>query len=63
MEGWNTTWLGMLNTTLMDAQKFQEVVDSQRKLITEKDIFLDIHKIDVRTKLYFELKTFSLNSS
>jgi hypothetical protein len=44
MEGWNTTWLGMPNTTPMDAHKFQEVVNSQGKLITLKEIFLDISK-------------------
>ncbi len=28
MEGWKTTWLGMPNTTPVDAQKYQEVVNS-----------------------------------
>ncbi len=44
MEGWNTTWPGMPNTTLMGAQKSQEVVNSQEKLNTIEDIFLDINK-------------------
>jgi hypothetical protein len=44
MEGWNTTWLGMPNIILVDAQKFQEVVNSQGKLITIEKIFLDIGK-------------------
>ncbi len=39
----------------MDAQKSQEVMNSQGKLITIEQIFLDIGK-DVRNKLYFELK-------
>ncbi len=39
MEGWNTTWLGMLNIILIEAQKFQEVVNSQEKLIIVKKIF------------------------
>jgi len=44
MEGWKTTWLGMLNTIPMDAQKSQEVVNSQGKLIKIEEIFLDIGK-------------------
>ncbi len=44
MEGWNTTWSGMPNTTLVDTQKYQEVVNSQGKLIMVKEIFLDIAK-------------------
>ncbi len=44
MEGWNTTQLGMQNTTLMDAHKFQKIVNSQGKLIIVKEIFLDIGK-------------------
>jgi hypothetical protein len=44
MEGWNTTWLGMPNTTLMETHKSQEVVNSQKKLITIEKIFLDIGK-------------------
>jgi hypothetical protein len=44
MEGWNTTWSGMPNTTLVEAQKSQEVVNSKGKLITIEEIFLDIGK-------------------
>ncbi len=44
MEVWNTTQLGMPNTTPVDTQKSQEVVNSQGKLITTKEIFLDISK-------------------
>ncbi len=33
MEGWNTTWLGMPNTTFVEAHKYHEVVNSQEKLI------------------------------
>jgi len=44
MEEWNTTWLGMLNTIPMEAQKFQEVGNSQEKLIIIEEIFLDIGK-------------------
>jgi len=36
MEGWNTTKLGILITTLIKAQKYQEVMDSQEKLIIEE---------------------------
>jgi hypothetical protein len=34
MEGWNTNWLGMPNIIPMEAQKFQEVMNSQENLIT-----------------------------
>jgi hypothetical protein len=44
MEGWNTTWLGMLYTTLMDAHKYQEKVNPQGKLIIVEEIFLNISK-------------------
>ncbi len=44
MEGCNTTWLGMPNTTPMEAQKSLELVSSQEKLITIQQIFLDIGK-------------------
>jgi hypothetical protein len=44
MEGWNTTWLSMPNTTLVDEHKSQEIVNSQGKLIIIKKIFLDIGK-------------------
>jgi hypothetical protein len=44
MEGWNTTWPNMPNTTSMEAHKSQEVVNSQEILITVEEIFLDISK-------------------
>jgi hypothetical protein len=44
MEGWNTTWLNLPNTTFVEGQKSQEVVNSQKKLIIIKEIFLDIGK-------------------
>jgi hypothetical protein len=44
MEGCNTTLPSMPNTIPMDAQKSQEVVNSQEKLIIVKEIFLDINK-------------------
>jgi hypothetical protein len=44
MEGCNTTWLGMPNTIPMKAYKFQEVMNSQEKLIAIKEIHLDIGK-------------------
>ncbi len=44
MEGWNTTWPCMLNTTPVDTQKYQEVVNPQGKLIIIEEIFLDINK-------------------
>jgi hypothetical protein len=56
MEGWNTTWLTMLNTTLMDAQKSQEVMNSQGKLITVEEIFLDIGKQMLETSYILNLR-------
>jgi hypothetical protein len=44
MDGWNTTWLGMPNTTIVEAHKSHEVVNSQEKLIIIEEIFLDIGK-------------------
>jgi hypothetical protein len=44
MEGWNTTWLGMPNTTPMDAHKYQEIVNPQGKLIIVEEIFPNISK-------------------
>jgi len=38
MEGWNTTWPVMQNITLVKAQKSQEVMNSQKKLITLEEI-------------------------
>jgi len=44
MEGWNTTCSSMLNTTPMEAQKSQDVMNSQKKIITIEEIFLKIVK-------------------
>ncbi len=49
IEGWNTTWPSMPNATLGEAHKSQEVVNSQEKLITIKEIFLDIGKQMLKT--------------
>jgi malate synthase len=56
MEGWNTTWLNMPNTTHVDAQKFQEVVNSQEKLIIVKEIFLKINKQMLETSYTLNLR-------
>jgi hypothetical protein len=56
MEGWNTTWSGMQNTTAMDAEKYQEVVNSQGKLIIIEDIFLDIGKQMLETSYTLNLR-------
>ncbi len=37
-ERWNTTWLGMQNITPMKARKSQQVMNSQKKLITLEEI-------------------------
>jgi dsDNA-specific endonuclease/ATPase MutS2 len=55
MEGWNTTWSGLPNTTLMEAHKYQEVVNSQEKLITLEEIFLDIGKQMLETSYTLNL--------
>jgi hypothetical protein len=55
MEGWNTTWPGMPNTIPMDAQKSQEVVKLQRKLIIVEEIFLDIGKQMLETNYTLNL--------
>jgi hypothetical protein len=44
MEGWNTTWPGMPNTTSMEAHKSQEVINSKENLIIVEEMFLDISK-------------------
>ncbi len=44
LEGWNITWPSTPNTSPMEAQKSQEVVNSQEKLVTIEKIFLDISK-------------------
>ncbi len=49
MEGWNITWSGMPNIIHVEAQKSQEVVNSQQKLIIVEDIFLDIGKHMLKT--------------
>ncbi len=56
MEGWNTTWLSMPNTSLVDAQKFQEVVNSQGKFTIAKEIFLNIGKQMLETSYTLNLK-------
>jgi hypothetical protein len=56
MEGWNTTWLGMPNTTPMDTHKFQEIVNSQGKLVTVKEILLDISKQMLETSYTLNLR-------
>ncbi len=55
MDGWNTTWLSMPNTSPMGAQKSQEVVNSQGKLIIVKEIFLDIGKQMLETSYTLNL--------
>jgi len=42
--GWNKTWLSMPNTNPVETQKYQEVVNSQEKLITIEEIFWGIRK-------------------
>jgi hypothetical protein len=42
--GWNKTWLSMPNTNPVETQKYQEVVNSQEKLITIEEISLGIGK-------------------
>jgi hypothetical protein len=42
--GWNKTWLSMPNTNHVETQKYQEVVNSQEKLITIEEISLGIGK-------------------
>jgi hypothetical protein len=44
MEGWNTTWPSMPNTTLMEEKKSQEVMNSQENLIIVEEILLNIGK-------------------
>jgi hypothetical protein len=55
MEGCNTTWPGMSNTTLVEAQKSLKVVSSQEKMITIKEIFLDIGKQMLETSYTLNL--------
>jgi hypothetical protein len=46
----------MPNATPMDAQKSQEVMNSQGKLITIKEIFLDINKEMLKINYTLNLK-------
>jgi hypothetical protein len=55
MEGWNTTWPGMPNTTHVEAHKSQEVVNSQNKLIIVEEIFLNISKHMLETSYNLNL--------
>jgi hypothetical protein len=55
MEGWNTTWLGMLKTIPIEAQKFQEVVISQENLIIIEEIFQDINEQMLKTSYILNL--------
>ncbi len=50
MEGWNITWPSMPNIIFVETQKSQKVVSSQKKLITIKQIFLDIDKQMLETR-------------
>jgi hypothetical protein len=56
MEGWNTTWSGMPNTTPVDAHKYEEIRNSQGKLIIIEEIFLDIGKQMLETNYTFNLR-------
>jgi hypothetical protein len=56
MEGWNTTWLGMPNIILVEAHKYQEVVNSQEKIITVEEIFMDIGKHMLEKNYTFSLE-------
>jgi hypothetical protein len=56
MEGWNIIWLGMPNIIHVDAKKIQEVVNSQGKLITIEENFLDIGKQMLETSYTLNLK-------
>jgi hypothetical protein len=53
---WNTKWLGMPNTTFVDAHKYQKIVNSQGKLITVKEFFLDIGKKMLEISFTLNLK-------
>ncbi len=55
MEGRNTTWLGMPNIILMETQKYQEVMNSQEKLIIIEEIFMDISKQMLETSYTLNL--------
>ncbi len=55
MEEWKTTQSGMPNTTIVEAQKSQEVMNLQEKLITVKKIFLNIGKQTLETSYTLSL--------
>ncbi len=55
MEGWNTTWLDMPNTIIIKAQKSQEVLNSQEKLIIVEEILHDISKKMLKTSYTLNL--------
>ncbi len=55
MEGWNTMCPGMPNSTPMEVEKSQEVVNSQKKLIIVEEIFLDIGKQMLETSYTLSL--------
>jgi hypothetical protein len=57
VEGWNITWLGMPNIIPMDAQKSQEIVNSQGKLIKVEENFLDIGKQMLKTSWFLNTKS------
>jgi len=56
LEGWNTTWLGMPNITLVETKKSQDVMNSQEKLIILEEIFLDISKQMLETNYILSLR-------
>ncbi len=58
MEGWKKTWTNMPNTTPMEAHKSQDVVNSQEKLITIEEIFLNIGKQMLETNYTLNLGQF-----
>ncbi len=56
MEGWSTTQLGMPNITPVDAHKYQEIMNSQGKLTTIEEIFLNIGKQMLETNYTLNLR-------
>ncbi len=55
MEEWKTTQSGMPNTTIVEAQKSQEVMNLQKELMTVKKIFLNIGKKMLETSYTLSL--------
>ncbi len=56
MEGWNTTWLGMLNITpSIKTPKFQEFVISKNKLISIEEIFQSTNRQMLETNYILNL--------